>query len=105
MPSSHARLNRYTGLAVAALLAVYITLEAPLSGMSLNPARSFASAVPAWLWDGLWVYFVAPALGMTAAAEAYRRWPGTHRVLCAKLHHDNHQRCIFRCDYPTMRGR
>ena len=99
------RLNRYTGLAVALLLVVYITFESPLSGMSLNPARSLASAVPAWLWTGLWVYFVAPVLGMMGAVEAYRRWPGTQRVLCAKLHHDNHQRCIFRCDYPIAGSR
>ena len=98
------RLNRYTELAVALLLVVYITFEAPLSGMSLNPARSLASAVPAWLWTGLWLYFVAPVLGMMGAVEAYRRWPGTQRVLCAKLHHDNHQRCIFRCTYPALRS-
>ena len=99
------RLNRYTGLAVALLLVAYITFEAPLSGMSLNPGRSLASAVPAWHWTGLWVYFVAPVLGMLGAAEVYRRWPGRHRVLCAKLHHANHQRCIFRCDYPIVRSR
>ena len=99
------RLNRYTGLAVAALLAVYITFEAPLSGMSLNPARSLASAVPAAMWTSLWVYFVAPVLGMMGAVEVYRMWPGAQRVLCAKLHHDNDQRCIFRCSYPVVRGK
>ena len=99
------RLNRYTGLAVALLLVVYITFEAPLSGMSLNPARSLASAVPAGMWTGLWVYFVAPVLGMMGAVEVYRMWAGTERVLCAKLHHDNDQRCIFRCSYPAERSK
>lgn len=94
------QLNRYTGLAVAVLLVIYVTFEAPLSGMSLNPGRSLASGVAAWYWTGLWLYFVAPVLGMLGAAEVYRRWPGPHRVLCAKLHHMNHQRCIFRCRYP-----
>ncbi len=97
------RLNRYTGLVVATLLVLYITIEAPWSGMSLNPARTFASAVMAWLWNGIWIYFTAPVLGMLAAVEVYRRAPGTHEVLCAKLHHDNHERCIFACDYPRKK--
>ncbi|MGE0041132.1 MAG: MIP/aquaporin family protein [Vicinamibacterales bacterium] len=99
--ASRPHLNRFTGLAVAVLLTVYITFEAPLSGMSLNPARSLASAVAARAWTALWIYFVAPVTGMIAAAAVYGRWPGAHQVLCAKLHHDNHQRCIFRCGYPT----
>jgi len=94
------QLNRYTGLVVATLLVVYITFEAPWSGMSLNPARSFASAMVGWLWSGIWIYFTAPVFGMLVAAEVYRRLARAHPVLCAKLHHDNHERCIFVCDYP-----
>ena len=100
--SNRARLARYTGLFAGALVAVYITVEAPLSGMSMNPARSFGSAVNARLWDSLWIYFTAPPLGMGLAAEVYRRLPGAHRVLCAKLHHHNHQRCIFRCNFGEI---
>lgn len=98
------RLNRYTGLLVATLLVLYITVEAPWSGMSLNPARSFASAFWASTWTGIWIYFMAPLLGMLAAVEVYQRTPGTHHVLCAKLHHDNHERCIFACGYPHRRS-
>jgi len=98
--SNRPNLNRYTGLVVALLLVLFITFEAPWSGMSLNPARSFASAFSAGHWAGLWIYFVGPPLGMLAAAETYRRLPGAHHVLCAKLHHDNDQPCLFRCDYP-----
>jgi aquaporin Z len=90
-------LARFTGLFAGALVATYIALEAPLSGMSMNPARSFASAVPAHLWASFWIYVTAPPLGMLLAAEVYVR---TRRpVLCAKLHHDNAERCIFRCNY------
>jgi aquaporin Z len=92
--------NRFTAAAAAALVATYITFEAPLSGMSMNPARSLASAVPAQWWTGLWIYFVAPPLGMLAAAELYVRRRGAHRVLCAKLHHATTRRCIFDCAYP-----
>src|SRR6266540_9853 len=48
--SNTPRLARFTGLCAGALVATYITLEAPLSGMSMNPARTFASAVPAATW-------------------------------------------------------
>ena len=75
----------------------YLTVEAPLSGMSMNPARTFASAVSARLWTALWVYFTAPPLGMLLAAEVYVRLKGARRVICAKLHHHNRKRCIFRC--------
>jgi len=65
----------------------------------MNPARTLGSAVHAAQWTALWVYFTAPPLGMLAAAEAYLRLPGAREVWCAKLHHDNDKRCIFRCQY------
>lgn len=93
--SNHHRLSRFTGLFAGALVATYITLEAPFSGMSMNPARSFGSALSADIYMGLWVYFVAPPLGMLAAAELYLWWKGRLAVKCCKLHHDNPKRCIF----------
>lgn len=92
------RLAPYTGLFAGALLALYIAFEAPISGMSTNPARSFASAVVANDWTAFWVYMAAPVLGMLAAGECYVRAFGPRRVECAKLHHQNHRRCIF-CEY------
>jgi aquaporin Z len=96
------RLGRFTGLFAGALVAAYITVEAPISGMSMNPARSLASAVPAGAWAPLWIYFMAPPLGMLLAAEAYVRRRGAARVFCAKLHHDNARPCIFRCRYGEL---
>src|SRR5262249_21375193 len=69
-PNPH-RLDRYTGLFAGVLVATYITLEAPFSGMSMNPARTFGSGFSAEIWSGLWVYLTAPPLGMLAAAELY----------------------------------
>ncbi len=97
--SNQARLNAWTGVFAGALVATYITVEAPFSGMSMNPARTFASAFPAHLWTAFWIYLTAPLLGMLLAAEVYLRVRGAHRVLCAKLHHHNNTRCIFRCNY------
>jgi len=62
----------HAGLVAAGCVAVFITVEAPVSGMSLNPARTLASAVWAGEFTGLWIYFLAPALGMLLAAETSR---------------------------------
>ncbi|HVN84554.1 MAG TPA: aquaporin [Candidatus Binatia bacterium] len=90
-----------TGLVCGALVAAYITFEAPLSGMSMNPARTLGSAAVAQVWTGFWIYMVAPILGMLAAAELYVRARGAHRVFCAKLHHQSPARCIFHCGYAA----
>jgi aquaporin Z len=92
--------NRYTGLLAGLLVMVYISIEAPISGMSMNPARSVGSALSAANWTAIWIYFIAPPLGMLLAAELYVRQHGIAQVLCAKLHHDNDEGCIFRCNYP-----
>jgi len=95
--SNHPRLARLTGLGAGFLLWTYITLEQPLSGMSMNPARTFGSALAAQDFPGLWIYFTAPPLGMLTAAELFARRAGVHRVRCAKLHHPRSGPCIFRC--------
>jgi aquaporin Z len=88
-------LARYTGLFAGLLVFSFIALEAPLSGMSMNPARSLSSAAPARAWDDLWIYVLAPILGMFLAAEAHSVLRGRHSVSCAKLNHDTRARCIF----------
>lgn len=100
--SNVAALAPWTGVCAGVLVCAYITVEGPLSGMSMNPARTFASALVAGEWRGVWVYFVAPPLGMLAAAECYVRARGLHRVFCAKLRHGRASRCIFRCNYDAL---
>ena len=95
------KLARWTGLFAGVLVATYITVEAPFSGMSMNPARTLASALPAHLWTALWIYFTAPLAGMLLAAELYLRISRAHNVYCAKLHHQNNKRCIFKCGFRT----
>jgi len=92
--SNHPGLARYTGIFAGILVALYITFEGPFSGMSMNPARTFGSAVVAGDWTALWLYFTAPPLGMLAAAAVYLRVRGAGAVACAKLHHQNDKRCI-----------
>lgn len=98
--SNQPALARYTPWLAAGLVAVFITFEAPFSGMSMNPARSFASACVGHIWTALWIYFAAPTLAMLGAAAAYHR--GGRVVHCAKLHHYNHARCIFHCSFHEL---
>ncbi|MBI5385597.1 MAG: aquaporin [Verrucomicrobia bacterium] len=93
------RLARFTGVFAGVLVAFYITLEAPLSGMSMNPARTVASALPSGVWTAWWLYFTAPALGMLGAVEMFRLSRGLAHVGCAKLQHSLRHRCIF-CGHP-----
>jgi aquaporin Z len=95
---------RYTGLFAGVLIASYITFEAPLSGMSMNPARTFGSAFLAKSFDAIWIYFVAPPIGMLAAAEVYVRLRSIRAVHCAKYHHNNNKRCIFRCRFADLQN-
>lgn len=100
--SNSPRIARFTGVLAGALVATYISLESPFSGMSMNPARTFASALPAGPFNVLWIYFTAPPLGMLLASEVYLRTRGADRVYCAKYHHDNDKRCIFRCNHAAI---
>ncbi len=100
--SNTKRLGRWTGLFAGALVATYITFESPISGMSMNPARTFGSAVVAHTWTALWIYFTAPPLGMLLAAQIYTRLKSNRSVACAKLNHYNNTRCIFRCNFNQL---
>ncbi len=71
---SNSRFSRFTGCLAGTLVMLYIIFEAPLSGMSMNPARTFASGFSANFWTGWWIYFTAPVAGMSLAGYAYRKW-------------------------------
>lgn len=96
------KLARFTGLFAGSLVFLYITFEAPLSGMSINPARTTASALPSGIWTGGWIYFIAPVLGMLVAAQIYRAANHSSQLACPKLHHGRTQRCIF-CGNPGIK--
>ena len=101
--SAYKRLAPFTGLIVGCLVATYITFESPLSGMSMNPARSLASAAPGMHWRDLWIYLTAPLLGMLTGAQVFLMVGGARRVLCAKLLHPLGVRCIH-CGYEPHKA-
>jgi aquaporin Z len=91
------RLAPYTGCFAGLLVATYITLEAPISGMSMNPARTFGSALVGHVWTGWWIYLTAPVLGMLAGVEVHARLARRPDRLCGKLSHSRHTPCFFKC--------
>jgi aquaporin Z len=95
---SNSRHAKWTGVAAAFMVAVYISLEAPISGMSLNPARSFAPALISGSFSSLWIYLAAPLIGMVLAAELFVRRRGVAAVICAKLNHAGAGPCVFGCE-------
>lgn len=68
--------TRAVGQAAALAIGATVGLEAlfagPISGASMNPARSFGPALISWMWTGQWVYFTAPFIGAAVAALTYR---------------------------------
>jgi MIP family channel proteins len=58
--------------AVAVGLTVgFCALLGPLTGSSMNPARSLGPALVGGLWTGHWLYWLAPITGMAVGARAY----------------------------------
>jgi aquaporin Z len=98
--SNRPPLAQYTSYLVGVLIMLYVFVFAPVSGFSINPARTTGSAVFAHVWTAVWLYFVAPLLGMMTSAEIYLRVYGKESVLCAKLHPDPKYPCPFRCRFP-----
>jgi aquaporin Z len=70
--------GEFAGLAVGLTLAVGILMSGPLTGGSLNPARSLGPAMALGEFSNLWVYFVGPIAGAAAASGLYRGILGKH---------------------------
>lgn len=96
--SNSVRWSRATPFLAGLFVATYIAVENPLSGTSMNPARTLGSAAVAGVWSGWGIYFTAPPLAMLGAAEVFVRIRGLRSVLCAKLNHGSSAHCIFNCD-------
>lgn len=68
--------TRAVGQAAALAIGATVGLEAlfagPISGASMNPARSLGPALASWTWTAQWVYLTAPFIGAVAAALVYR---------------------------------
>jgi len=72
--SNSKKIAPFTGYLVGIFLTLAITFTAPLSGMSINPARTVASALAANVWNGWWIYFISPVSAMLLGGYFYRFW-------------------------------
>jgi len=60
------------GVAVGAIIALEAIFGGPISGASMNPARSFGPALISGNFNHHWIYWLAPILGSAFGARAYR---------------------------------
>lgn len=96
-------LMKYTAAAAGTLVALLVFVEAPVSGTSLNPARSLGPAIASGVYSWVWIYLIAPPIGALLAVWLKRRSQGT--VKCGKLFHTDRYVCRFvDCKY-TLPGR
>lgn len=100
--SNHRTLAQYSPMFVALVTVFYYVFSASIAGYSVNPARSFSSALFANVWHGIWIYFIAPGIGMVTAADIYRRIAGSNHIYCAKVFHDLQSPCPFPCRFHAL---
>ncbi|MBV9391111.1 MAG: aquaporin [Verrucomicrobia bacterium] len=93
--SSHS-LCHWTPLMTWILITFLVWVGAPVSGTSLNPARSFGPALVSWRFTSQWIYWIAPPTGALLAVLCFRFMATERRVLTAKLSHSQHYRSIFK---------
>ena len=101
---SRPRLLNWTPLMNWIVVAGLVWLAAPISGTSLNPARSFGPALVSGQWHAQWIYMLAPPLGAMLAAGVFPFLVGGGKVLTAKLAHSAHYRSIFKHPYTGADG-
>ena len=98
--SNHASFFRWTGIVYGVLVMLVVACVSPLAGFGMNAARLLAVDASGDLGLLRWLNLLPPLLGMQLAIEVYRLFTGRSQVLCAKLAHNTHGRCIFRCMHP-----
>lgn len=98
-------LRGFTPFTMPILYSVMVFLEAPVSGTSTNPARSFGPALLSGRWDLWWVYWAGPVLGTLAATLVCSAL--AKRITVAKLYHfdSGRDRLLRRDGRGTARGR
>ena len=61
----------HAAVAIGATVTLCALMGGPLTGASMNPARSLGPSIVAGSWQGLWLYLVAPTIGALIGAWTY----------------------------------
>ncbi|GAA0164644.1 hypothetical protein LIER_20234 [Lithospermum erythrorhizon] len=64
-------IGELAGLAVGMTIMLNVFVAGPISGASMNPARSIGPAIVKHVYKGLWIYIVGPLIGTIAGAFCY----------------------------------
>lgn len=86
-------IRRFTPALFPPLYAVMVGLEAPISGTSTNPARSLGPSLVSGAWQGWWIYWIGPIVGMLFAIILCSRL--AKRIEVAKLYYFDTNRGDF----------
>ena len=65
-------IQQLAGIIIGGMVLLEILFAGPISGGSMNPARSFGPALAAGNISTLWIYFAAPVLGATLATFVWK---------------------------------
>lgn len=68
-PRSH---QSFAGLAIGLTVGLEAACMGPITGASMNPARSFGPALLSGIWQHQWLYWIAPIIGAQLAMRVYR---------------------------------
>lgn len=71
----------FAGMAIGLTVALEAAFMGPITGASMNPARSFGPALMAGIWQHHWVYWLAPIMGAQLAVVVYRHLSNGFRDL------------------------
>ncbi|XP_011009650.1 PREDICTED: aquaporin NIP1-2-like [Populus euphratica] len=74
-------IGELAGLAVGSTVLLNVMFAGPISGASMNPARSLGPAIVSHQYKGLWIYIVSPILGAQAGAWVYNLMRYTDKPL------------------------
>ncbi|KAK4858386.1 hypothetical protein QYF36_015613 [Acer negundo] len=64
-------IGELAGLAIGATVLLNVMFAGPISGASMNPARTLGPAIMSNQYKGIWIYMVAPILGAVCGAWVY----------------------------------
>ncbi|CAM8991495.1 unnamed protein product [Rhodiola kirilowii] len=64
-------IGELAGLAIGATILLNVMIAGPVSGGSMNPARSLGPALVAGKFEGIWIYLLAPIIGAISGAWVY----------------------------------